>query len=83
MCQPWSGEDSAEQFLASPACPPAVVPLVTSMAVHKSGLAAVSFSWIYASKYLSDVTVCGQARASSLSLRGLGEIYSNYFCTLL
>lgn len=57
MCQTWSAEDSAEQFLASPACPPAVVPLVTSIAVHRLGPAAVSFSWIYTSKYFSAITI--------------------------
>lgn len=60
MCQTWSAENSAEQFLASSACPPAVVPLVTSIAVHRLALAAVSFSWIYASKYFSVMIWLGQ-----------------------
>lgn len=37
------------------------------------GLAVVPFTWIYASKYFSDVTISGQARASNLSLHGLGK----------
>jgi len=70
-------------MLASLACPPAVVLLVTSMAVHKLHPAAISFSWIYAPKYFSDVTISGQARASNLSLCELGKMYSNCFWALL
>lgn len=61
---------SAEQFLFSPTYPPAVVSLVTSVAVHKLGLATISCSWTYASKCFSHATISGQSKDSNLSLVG-------------